>query len=190
MAGTTNFLPGIRLTGVLVEDGRLLIVRQRHRRHENWNLPGGRLEPGETVGEGLRREMREEAGLDVEVGELLYVTDRFRGQGRQDVDLAFEVSRRSTAAAAPGAHALPARDTDEIAEVALVPIATLPELGFSQKFARLVRAGFPGRGTYQGNFHEFYGRCAPGAPGAPARGVRVPDGAGFRLGYEVAQREC
>ncbi len=49
------------------DDGRVLLVRTAYP-PRLWNLPGGRLERGETPGGGLRREVREETGLDVAVG--------------------------------------------------------------------------------------------------------------------------
>ncbi len=146
--------PTIRVTGLLVEDDRILLVKEHLRERTHWNLPGGRLEAGETMAEALRREMREETGLAVSVGDLLYVTDRFRSLGNQTVDMSFLVRRT-------GGHTLAGvvtgKDGETLSAVRMVPIRELELYGFDAKFARLVRAGFPHRGSYQGDFHAFYG---------------------------------
>ncbi|MFF3665283.1 NUDIX hydrolase [Microtetraspora malaysiensis] len=57
--------------GAIVRDpvGRLLLVRRGHPPGEGlWSLPGGRVEPGESDAEAVRRELREETGLDGAVG--------------------------------------------------------------------------------------------------------------------------
>ncbi|WP_433350533.1 NUDIX hydrolase [Microtetraspora malaysiensis] len=59
--------------GAIVRDpvGRLLLVRRGHPPGEGlWSLPGGRVEPGESDAEAVRRELREETGLDGAVGLL------------------------------------------------------------------------------------------------------------------------
>ncbi len=55
---------------VLEKDGRVLIARRKRgdRLGEKWEFPGGKLEEDETPEECLRREMREEFGIDVSVG--------------------------------------------------------------------------------------------------------------------------
>ena len=69
--------PGYRV-GVLAvvarEDGRLLLVDQPYT--AGWALPGGDVKRGETVGEGLARELREETGLDVAVPEPVLAAQR------------------------------------------------------------------------------------------------------------------
>ena len=44
------------------EDGRILLVQERS---DKWSLPGGGLEFGETIEEGLRREVQEELGVSI-----------------------------------------------------------------------------------------------------------------------------
>lgn len=64
---------------------RVLISR---RTDSGWyNLPGGGVEPHETPGEGLRRELREETGLDVEVGRLVGI---YAKPQKHEIVLTFE----------------------------------------------------------------------------------------------------
>jgi A/G-specific adenine glycosylase len=55
------------------DDGRLLIARRLpdDMLGGMWEFPGGRCEPGESLAECLRREIREELGLEIEVGDRL-----------------------------------------------------------------------------------------------------------------------
>jgi 8-oxo-dGTP diphosphatase len=49
-------------------DGRVLLARRHDDSHQGglWEFPGGKLEQGETLAEGLRRELHEELGVDIE----------------------------------------------------------------------------------------------------------------------------
>lgn len=49
--------PTVRVTGVLLHEGRLLVVKQRVDETRGWSLPGGKVERGETLGQALVREM-------------------------------------------------------------------------------------------------------------------------------------
>src|SRR5882724_2352885 len=65
--------------GAIVTDnrGRVLLLKHRFRPGSGWGLPGGFIERGEQPGEALRRELREEVGL--EVAELkLFAVRAFR----------------------------------------------------------------------------------------------------------------
>jgi 8-oxo-dGTP diphosphatase len=59
--------------GLVFQNGRLLIAQRRKGDHlgELWEFPGGKIEPGETAPEALRRELREELEIEVVVGDLL-----------------------------------------------------------------------------------------------------------------------
>lgn len=56
----------------------LLIRRAKEPRKGQWSLPGGKLEFGETLIEGVRREVREETGLEVEILGLVDVAETIR----------------------------------------------------------------------------------------------------------------
>ena len=58
----------VAVNAVIERDGLVLLARRRDIGW--WNLPGGGVEPGESVTEGLQREMREEIGVEVEVMRL------------------------------------------------------------------------------------------------------------------------
>ncbi len=63
-------------------DGRLLLVRRaRPPAAGTWSVPGGRVEPGEDDATAVVREVREETGLEVAVGELLGTVERSPAAG-------------------------------------------------------------------------------------------------------------
>ncbi|MFI5672460.1 NUDIX domain-containing protein [Streptomyces sp. NPDC051704] len=61
------------------EQGRVLIVNPVYK--ERWNLPGGHVEEGELPTAAARREVREEIGLDLEIGDLLVTAWVTRAEG-------------------------------------------------------------------------------------------------------------
>jgi ADP-ribose pyrophosphatase YjhB (NUDIX family) len=131
---------------VVIEDGSLLVLNQDTDTGRAWSLPGGKVEDGEAIGDALVREMREETGLDVEPGRLLYVCDHLPGNGTHVVHLTFEARR----AGGTLGDVVPGLDTQPIRGVQFVPLAGLAALGFGERFADLAMAGFPGAGSYMG----------------------------------------
>src|SRR5512140_2472104 len=74
--------------GALIVDaqGRLFFARrgpQAQKERGLWEFPGGSVEFGETLAEALKREMREEYGIEITVGELLDVVDHILPQEGQ-----------------------------------------------------------------------------------------------------------
>jgi 8-oxo-dGTP diphosphatase len=61
---------------VIGAEGVLLVRRGQPPLAGEWSLPGGAVEVGETMVDAVRREVREETGVEVEVGPLLDAFDR------------------------------------------------------------------------------------------------------------------
>jgi mutator protein MutT len=116
------------------ESGRILVVRRaRPPSRGLWSIPGGRVEPGETLAEAARREVREETGLDVDVQEILGHVDIPHGDIVYDVvDFAATVSGNVPPLAAGD-------DADEARWVTAAELSSLPTT--PQLVATLARWG-------------------------------------------------
>lgn len=58
----------VSIKGVVLVAGRVVLLRNER---DEWELPGGKLEPGEDPAACVRREIQEELSIDVEVSEIL-----------------------------------------------------------------------------------------------------------------------
>ena len=82
---TTPPRHSVSVSGVIPDDhGRVLLIRRRDNQH--WEPPGGVLELGEAIHDGLRREIREETGLDIEPDAL---TGVYKNMSRGIIALVF-----------------------------------------------------------------------------------------------------
>ncbi len=69
--------PVVGIGGVIIDQGRALLIRRGSEPLlGEWSIPGGTLEIGESLQEGVARELLEETGIEVRVLELIEVFDR------------------------------------------------------------------------------------------------------------------
>ena len=137
----------VRATGILIEDQKILLVKQKVTDSRHWSLPGGTLECGETIAECIIREMAEETGLKVEIEKLLYICDRMENDQNQVVHITLKL-RRTGGSLQLGYE--PEPDANPITELKMVPIEELSQYGFSERFCNLVKNNFPDNGNYMG----------------------------------------
>ena len=119
----------IVVAGALIA-GSALLVAQRQRPPDLaglWELPGGKVAPGETEAEALVRELREELGVDVTVGERIGVDVAI---GEALILRAYLVNQTAGTLAALDHRALRWVDATELLDLPWVPAdrAWLPEL--------------------------------------------------------------
>lgn len=100
------------------DEGRILLLRHTYRLARPWGLPGGGLKPGETLEECLRRELREEIGMEVEIEALLSAAAHF---DRRLIDMIFACRP------APGNSLYTFRPNSEIAEARFFHPDALPQ---------------------------------------------------------------
>jgi 8-oxo-dGTP diphosphatase len=110
--------PAPTASALVVRDGALLLTRRAKEPLAGWwDLPGGFVDPGEHPAETVRRELREETGLDVEPGELIGIfTDVYGDGGVTTLNLFYE-------ARVLGGQERPA---DDVSELGWFPLDRVP----------------------------------------------------------------
>ena len=74
----THFIGKVTQKAIVYHDGKILLNRDMGDDH--YDLPGGRIDLGEEPALGLAREMREELGIEVEVGDPIHVCQTLWGR--------------------------------------------------------------------------------------------------------------
>ena len=135
----TEILERIRITprAVIIKETEILL---QHKQYEDGSerhvLPGGSIEPGETLEQALIRECEEEIGTTITVERLLHVADVFRDRKtipptrRQQVEFLFQCRVPDSYSARNG----PAPDKHQVA-VKWVALNQLPDLLYPASFA-------------------------------------------------------
>ena len=142
----TKYDFNIRVTGILIENEKILLVKQKVSDKRNWSLPGGKLEQGETIEQGIIREMKEETGLDVEIIRLLYLCD-VSASNNTLLHISFLLKRVA------GNIELPTNEfeSNPIYDVEFIPISDLLDYGFGERFLKLAENKFSDAGIYAGD---------------------------------------
>ena len=84
------------VTAVIIQNGRLLMLKRSEEPFKGmWDLPGGFMEEEESPEDGIKREIREELGIEIEIKNLIGVFGPtaypFDGQELYNVDIYYEV---------------------------------------------------------------------------------------------------
>jgi ADP-ribose pyrophosphatase YjhB (NUDIX family) len=120
---------GVRVAAIVEREEALLLVRhQKPDRDPYWVLPGGRLEPGETIPECADRELTEETGLKGSFSGVLYVSEFLR-EGRHTIDVVVRMDLQGDGEASLGSDPEVAPGTEPtLVEVRWVSVDELWEL--------------------------------------------------------------
>ena len=119
---------------VIHDDSLLMVLRGREPNKGLWTVPGGRVEAGEYLADALKREVREETGIDIQVGDLLGVLER-RGDDHHFVILDFLAQPRADTTLTA---------SDDAADARWVPLTEVAKLDCTPRFVETLRGwGIP-----------------------------------------------
>ncbi|MGH2787013.1 MAG: NUDIX hydrolase [Actinomycetota bacterium] len=122
--------PQIAVGAIVVADGAMLMVQRGQEPAKGlWSVPGGRVEAGEYLTDALVREVHEETGIAIEVGELAGILEVLGEQHYVILDYLASVQDRREPA--PGQDAADAR---------WVPLDEIPSLDCTPRFIETMRA--------------------------------------------------
>jgi 8-oxo-dGTP diphosphatase len=130
--------PVVGVGGVVIRDGRaLLIKRGSEPLKDQWSIPGGTLELGESIQEGVRRELLEETGIEVRVGELIEVFDRIFRDAAGEIQYHFVIVDYLCEVVSGEAHA-----ASDVTDTAWVREEDLWNYKLTEAATRVIRKAF------------------------------------------------
>ncbi len=150
MAAQAPDRPRVRVAALIVLDSKVVLARHRYGSSVYHLLPGGGVDYGETLEHAVLREVREETGLEVTLGPLLFVNDTIDPAGtRHVVNLTF--------AAEPIGGAVTASPDDHRVEaVDLVLPASLTDLDLRPPIAAAIQAYLGGESATTGYLGSLF----------------------------------
>jgi len=122
-------VPQVAVGAVVVHDGHILMVQRDNDPGKGlWSVPGGRLERGEYLAAAVSREVKEETGLDVSVGELLGILEVVGDPHYVILDFVATTDRAGDP-----------RPGDDVAGVRWVPLDEVSRLDCTPRFCETLR---------------------------------------------------
>ena len=86
--------PRVRVSGILIEDDRILLIEHTKNNRKYWLVPGGGVDWGESAAEALIREFKEETSLDIEVEKFLFISETIAPDKQKHViNLYFKIKK-------------------------------------------------------------------------------------------------
>jgi len=68
--------PKVTVGAIVVKNNKVLLIKRKNAPNQGlWAIPGGKVEPGETLQQAAEREIKEETGLTIRAHEVIYVFD-------------------------------------------------------------------------------------------------------------------
>jgi ADP-ribose pyrophosphatase YjhB (NUDIX family) len=137
--------PVVGIGGVVIDQGRALLIRRGSEPlRGEWSIPGGTLELGESLQEGVARELLEETGVEVRVLDMIEVFDRIflsekmtgsREKGKPRFHFVIVDYLCERIAGEP-------RAGSDVTDVALVGEAELPGFHLTETATRVLKKAF------------------------------------------------
>jgi 8-oxo-dGTP diphosphatase len=131
--------PHLGVSVAIWRDGEVLLIKRGRAPYAGWwSFPGGGVELGERLEEAARREVREEAGIDVAIDRQIdraeIITRDSGGRIERHYVLIVFAGRVLGGEVAAG---------DDAAEARFVPVSELPRLNLTEDTRRILAAGNP-----------------------------------------------